>query len=157
MKSISAENLHDLAAQARAVPRLRKNLNLHDQLEDPIQRLLNALQPGTYIRPHRHPPGVWETFILLQGRCAILLFDDAGCISERLELSADGTLIAEIPTDTWHSVVALSPATLVLEIKPGPYVPGVFTDWSPEETSPQAQDCLRWLEQAQPGQSYVHD
>lgn len=157
MKSISAENLHDLAAQAGAAPRLRKNLNLHERLEDPIQRLLNALEPGTYIRPHRHPPGVWECFILLHGRCAILLFDDGGRVVDRLELSPGGTIVTEIPADTWHGVVSLAPSTVVLEVKPGPYVPGVFADWAPEEATDRAKPCLRWLEQAQPGESYVHD
>lgn len=154
MKSITADDLRDLSTQAQSVPRLRKNLNLHDQLDAPIQRLCNALQPGTYIRPHRHPDGVWECFILLQGVCAIVLFDPEGRVSERLELSLASTVIAEIPSGAWHSVVALAPDTIVMEVKPGPYIPGTFMDWAPEEGSPEVRECLQWLEQAHPGQRY---
>lgn len=154
MKSVTAEDLRRLSTEAQAAPRLRKNLNLHDRLEDPIQRLCNALQPGTYIRPHRHPDNVWECFVLLRGACSIILFDQAGRINERLDLALDGTTIAEIPAGTWHCVVALAADTVVMEVKPGPYVPGTFMAWAPEEGTPQARACLSWLERAQPGERY---
>ena len=35
-------------------PRLRLNHNFHDDLADPINRMLNALEPGTYLQPHKH-------------------------------------------------------------------------------------------------------
>lgn len=156
MKSISAKDLLDLSVQAQAAPRLRRNLNLHDQLDDPVQRLCNALEPRSYVRPHRHPDGVWECFVLLHGACAILVFDDQGRVSDRLELSPEGATIAEIPAGSWHGVVALAPQTRVFEIKPGPYVPGLFCDWAPEEGDARAQACLDWLERAQRGESFDH-
>ncbi len=39
---IDAQVIDDLVARARQVLRRRLNLNLHPQLADPIQRLLNA-------------------------------------------------------------------------------------------------------------------
>ena len=30
------------------------NYNFHESLDAPIHRLLNALEPGTYLPPHRH-------------------------------------------------------------------------------------------------------
>ena len=56
------------------------NYNFHERLDDPVNRLLNALEPGTYLRPHRHlNPKKDEIFLLLRGRIAgltsgILLF-----------------------------------------------------------------------------------
>lgn len=156
MKSVALADLARLSAQAQAAPRRRLNLNLHQSLDDPIQRLCNALEPGTYIRPHRHPDGVWETFVLLDGACSILLFDAAGKVTERLDLAAAGTVIAEIPAGAWHGVVSTRPGTVVLEVKPGPYVPGTFAAWAPAEDQPQSRRCLDWMCQAQPGQTY-HD
>lgn len=157
MKTITTADLADLAAQAAAAPRRRKNLNLHDHLDDPIQRLLNALEPRTYIRPHRHPDGVWELFTLLSGACSILVFDGQGVVTQRVDLTHDGTVVAEIPAGAWHGVVARQPGTVVIEIKPGPYVPGSFAAWAPEEGSGGTATCLDWLERAHVGDSFGHD
>lgn len=157
MKIITHATLADLAAEAAAAPRRRKNLNLHGHLDDPIQRLLNALEPGTYIRPHRHPDGVWELFILLSGACSILVFDAQGVVTQRVDLTQDGTLVAEIPAGAWHSVVAQQSGTVVIEVKPGPYVPGSFAPWAPEEDKDGATACLDWLQRARVGDSFGHD
>jgi cupin fold WbuC family metalloprotein len=57
---VDRSTIADLVERAQRSPRGRLNFNLHPQLDDPIQRLLNAGGPGSYIRPHRHRPGIWE-------------------------------------------------------------------------------------------------
>ncbi len=104
IKRVDSADLEKLVAQAAASPRRRKNLNLHESLDDPIQRLLNDFEPGTYVRPHRHPDK-WELFVLLQGAAAVFTFDDSGRLRD-----AGGARIVEIPQATWHTLVALSPA-----------------------------------------------
>ena len=49
---IDTDLLAAVCEAAAASPRLRSNHNLHG-LGDLVQRFLNALQPGTYVRPHR--------------------------------------------------------------------------------------------------------
>lgn len=156
VKTIDAARLADLSAEAQAAPRLRKNLNLHETLEDPIQRLLNALEPDTYIRPHRHPDGVWEVFVLLSGACTLLVFDEDGTVTERVELGQSGIRIAEIPAGCWHGVVSRTRGTVVMETKPGPYVPGRFAPWSPEEGQPEAAILLDWARSAEVGERFAH-
>lgn len=156
MKTIDIAQLADLSAQAQAAPRLRKNLNLHETLEDSVQRLLNALEPDTYVRPHRHPDGIWEVFVLLSGACAILVFDEDGIVTERVELNETGIRIAEIPAGCWHGVVSLTPGTVVLETKPGPYVPSRFAAWAPEEGQPDAAILLNWARTACVGDRFSH-
>ncbi|MBW7565061.1 WbuC family cupin fold metalloprotein [Chromobacterium subtsugae] len=46
--------------------RLRAHHNLHEQLEDGIQRLAIAMAPDTYVRPHRRP-GSPELLIMRSG------------------------------------------------------------------------------------------
>jgi cupin fold WbuC family metalloprotein len=157
MKSVTRADLAALCAAAAETPRRRLNRNLHDTLEDPIQRLLNALEPGTYVRPHRHGGGRWETFVALSGLGAVLTFDDQGRVLDRLALGAqadDGVLAVEIPGGTWHSVLALTPGTAMFETKPGPYRPTSdkdFAAWAPAEGDPAAPDLARWMESARPG------
>jgi cupin fold WbuC family metalloprotein len=76
---ISTELLRDLSVQAASAPRRRKNHNFHRDESAPCQRLLNAVEPDSYIPPHRHMEADKdETIILLSGRLGMLFFDDNG-------------------------------------------------------------------------------
>lgn len=79
MKIINEALLDETTGRAKQSPRLRMNYNFHERLDDPVNRLLNALEPGTYLRPHRHlNPAKDEIFLLLRGRIAVFLFDNKG-------------------------------------------------------------------------------
>ena len=83
MKIINEQLLDETQAKALQSPRLRMNYNFHEKLDDPINRLLNAMEPGTYLRPHRHlNPAKDEIFLLLRGKVAVFLFDEEGNITE---------------------------------------------------------------------------
>ena len=70
-KILSAELTDALMERAAVSARRRANCNIHPTLDDPVQRFFNAMQPGTYVRPHRHTtPLRWEMFLVLQGRLA---------------------------------------------------------------------------------------
>lgn len=158
MKRIDLEALDRLSSTARELPRRRKNLNLHAELGDPVQRLCNALEPGTYVRPHRHHgEGRWELFVALRGAAAVLGFDDRGRVCERIEIAAGGPVFGvEIPEATWHGLAALVPGTVLFEVKRGPYLALTdkdFARWAPEEGAPATAGWVRWFEQAQIGES----
>lgn len=53
IKRLNQELLDNIANRARSSPRLRQNYNFHE-LSEKVQRFINVLQPGTYVRPHRH-------------------------------------------------------------------------------------------------------
>lgn len=151
MKRIDAAALRTLAAEAAALPRQRKNLNLHETPDDPIQRLCNAFEPGTYLRPHRHGPGVWELFALLTGHAVVLTFDDNGRVTERAELGAETNCVIEIPPATWHSLVSLASGSVLFEVKHGPYRPTGehdFASWAPKEGDVTAAAFVMWMEYA---------
>ena len=157
MQTITPQTLAELAAKSALAPRLRCNLNMHSELADPIQRMINAGHPGSYVRPHRHGTGRWESFALLQGAVAVLCFDDAGQVTERVELRAGGTLVAEIPGGVWHAIAFLEPGSAVFEIKPGPYQPATdkdFASWAPHENVSNSAAMEAWLAKAQVGKSY---
>lgn len=156
MKRLSNDQLASLSNQAAASERLRRNLNLHEAYDDPVQRLCNAMEPGTYVRPHRHTePGKWELFIVLSGSLAVLSFSPQGAVTERVELDADGPVRGiEIPPGTWHTLVSLAPGTVAFEVKPGPYAPlqdKDFAPWAPGEGEPGTRAFLDWLLGAVPG------
>lgn len=161
IKTITAETLADLRRQARASERQRAHLNVHDSPQAPVQRLFIAMEPDTYIRPHRHPrPGKWEFFVLLEGEIDLLVFDEDGVLQQRTVLSAGDTRAVELPPGTWHTYVAQATGTVVLEVKEGPYLPTPaedFASWAPVENTSAAGDCLAWLRRARPGDRWPGD
>jgi len=147
MKIINRQLLDEITAAAKANPRLRKNWNIHPHDEFPAHRLLNAMEPSSYIRPHRHlDPLKDETFIIVRGKLGILVFDDDGAVKEKLLLDAEGESIgADIPAGQFHAVVSFESGTIFFEAKAGPYVPlqdGEKPSWAPENGSAGADDYL---------------
>ena len=132
MKLIDTKTLLELSTEAATSTRLRRNLNLHPQLDDPVQRFCNAMEPGTYVRPHRHSQvDKWELFLALSGSVAVLTFDDVGKVIDRIELSANGPVFGiEIAEYTWHTLVSLEPGTVLFELKRGPYQPLTDKDFA---------------------------
>lgn len=153
MQTVGHDDLAGLCKRSTQDPRGRLNLNLHPTLSDPIQRFFNAIQPGSYVRPHRHSqPGRWEVFVGLSGRAAVLELAADGQLLERTEIGPTAaTTAVEIPAGVWHTVCALEPDTVLFELKPGPYVPlddKDFAPWAPAENAAPSGHLVAWLEVA---------
>lgn len=136
MKLITENLLDSVTAQAKESPRLRMNYNFHDSMDAPIHRMLNALEPGTYLPPHRHSDKE-EIYLVLRGSLLAFFYDEEGRVTEKIHLdSQKGPFYGlEIPPRTWHSIVVLESGTVIFEIKKGPYQP-----LSPEDIAPWAPD-----------------
>ena len=150
IKIITRHTLDELTKNAERDARKRKNLNLHDNLADPCQRLFNAVGPDSYIRPHRHTdPPKPECFIGIRGTIALILFDGQGEIDTVIELGQSAEVVAvDIPQGIWHGVVALTAGCVFFETKPGPYnqlQDKDFAPWAPPEGTTEAADYLREL------------
>jgi cupin fold WbuC family metalloprotein len=156
MKLFDTNLFNELTTKAKASPRLRANHNVHADLNEVVQRLFIAIEPGSYVQPHRHPePEKWEFFTVVRGRVAALLFADDGRVLRREELTPDGPVYGfEVPFNTWHCVLALESGAVFFEVKPGPYTPlsdKGFAPWAPKEGEPGVAEFQQWLVQAQPG------
>ena len=154
MKIIDQNLVASLHAKAKAAPRLRTHHNLHPTHEDPIQRMCMAMEPRTYVRPHRHPDK-WELLLIVSCDMLVLYFDDAGKVRTVTRLTAGGaTLGLETPANTWHGIVTLTSATVVFECKTGPYVPTAekdFVSWAPPEGHARCAEFEDWFKHAKSG------
>jgi cupin fold WbuC family metalloprotein len=122
-KVIDAPLLEQLSYQASNHERLRMNYNLHTDLEDPVQRLLNALEPGTIIPIHRHLH-TDEVYILLAGRIKVILYNDQKVIMDTYLLNPiEGNHGIQIPAGQWHGIEVLEHGSVIFEVKQGPYLP----------------------------------
>ncbi len=123
VQKINAALLDDLLIKARNSPRLRAIHCFHAGAWEHCHRMLNALTVGTYVRPHRHSDQHQsEGFIILRGRLAVLVFDEAGNIDlaqSSILSSASGNLGMNIKPGIWHTLVTLEDS-VIYEVKGHP-------------------------------------
>lgn len=158
MKQISPATLTALSQQAQNSPRQRANHNLHPQLDDPIQRLAIAMEPGTYVRPHRHPH-TWELLHALNGSFIVLEFDDHGVVLTRTLLGTQENAVrmVELAAGSWHAVLSCDSGAVIFEVKHGPYQALAEADlapWSAAADTPAAKMLMAWYATTQVGERW---
>jgi cupin fold WbuC family metalloprotein len=133
--------------------RKREIHNLHSSDQCALHRMLNSIQPGSYIRPHRHmDPPKDEAFVLLKGSAGFVIFDAEHGLRKKEFVLLDferGTYGIDIRPGVWHTLFSLETDTVLYEAKPGPYTPLAdkdFAPWSPRDISPEAATFLGQLE-----------
>ena len=148
LRSITQIEIDDLILQAKKDARKRKIFRLHEHHE-PVQRMVNAMVPGTYITPHKHEdPDKVELFNILKGSVAVLQFNETGEVEIVIRLESNGqNKIVDIPPRRYHTLIPLEPSAL-LEIIQGPYDASShkrFAPWAPREEDSKANDFLMYL------------
>ncbi len=147
---IGAKLIDQVVEGSRLSPRKRMILPFHKAPEAPMHRMLNAMQPYSYIQPHRHlhPPKA-ESVIVLQGALLCFLFSTEGIVEEVHTLAA-GSAVFGIDSEpgVFHTFLALAEDTVIFEVKPGPYQAGSdkdFAPWAPAEGSQDVKGYMDFL------------
>ena len=138
---ITQSTAREALAYAKESPRRRVIYPFHRDEGANLQRMFNAVQPESYIRPHRHlDPPKSEAWVLLRGALVFFLFDDQGQVTEDFYLEAGGQQFGvDLEPGVFHSFIATVPDTLIYEVKSGPYSPTNdkdFASWAPAEGDP---------------------
>lgn len=132
---------------SRASPRGRIILPLHQSHEELFHRMLNAMQPGSYVQPHRHvtPPKA-ESIVVVRGAIQFVSFTNEGVIERRVTLRCGaGPCGVDVRPGVFHTFFALEADSVVFEAKPGPYEPTPdkeFAPWAPAEGAINAPEYL---------------
>lgn len=154
MKIFGTEYFSKLIAEAQGNTRKRQHQNIHDSYEDSVQRLFNAIEPDSYIPPHRHATELREELLIaVRGLMALVTFDEQGSVTNVVRFSADrndeGIAVGvEVSGTTWHTVIALEPLSVLLEVKAGPFdtnQPKDLAPWAPVEGTSEASNYLNKL------------
>lgn len=138
---------------SRESDRKRVIAPFHKNDEDPLHRMFNAMQPETYVRPHRHfEVPKCEVFLVLRGALDLVVFDQQGVITFACALRAGSEQFgADLAAGLFHCVIVREPDTLMYEVKPGPYAPASdkdFAPWAPAEGEPGVPAFRAQLERA---------
>jgi cupin fold WbuC family metalloprotein len=128
---------------SRESDRRRIILPIHRVQNAEVQRMINFLQPGTYIRPHKHPLNhATESLVLIQGAILFFTFSDIGEVETKRRVDSKPLSgVLDIEPNVWHSFIVLEPDTILFECKRGPYdaeTDKIFAPWAPEEGSDEA-------------------
>lgn len=153
IKLIDHALMTDLVDKAKASPRQRTHHNFHPDDAYPAHRLAIAIEPDSYVPPHRHlSPAKDETLLVLRGSLGVVFFEADGSVQRQVVLRAGGEVLGvDIPHGVFHTVFALEPGTVIFEAKAGPYVP-ISADerasWAPLEGAPEVPAYLACLRQS---------
>ncbi len=113
--------LDRFTGDAKASPRLRKNLDLRNSDTDGSQRMLNAIEPGTVMPIHRHL-GSSETCVCIRGHFEEYFYDENGNLTDTIDM-VPGGVVLNIEAGQWHSLKCLESGTVLFEAKDGAYHP----------------------------------
>lgn len=152
MKSIQLIDqtlLDNVAAAAASAPRRRKNYNFHVSETASSNRLLNAMEPDSYIPPHRHLDAAKdESIVVVRGKFGVVEFDEAGKVTGKAVLTPGSAVGINIPHGIYHSLLALESGSVFFESKAGPYAPLIEEEkaaWAPQEGTDEAAAYLAKL------------
>lgn len=118
---IDSKILDSLTVQAKALPRLRMNMDLRNSPGDLSQRMLNAIEPDTVMPIHRHTKSS-ETVVCIRGHFEEYFYDDSGALAAVVDMRPGGNML-NVPAGQWHSLKSLESGTILFECKDGPYEP----------------------------------
>lgn len=143
--TVGAWTLEDLKRRAEVAPRRRYRLCLHSSPEAGLHQMINVFLHETFIPPHRHPSGKDESYHILAGEMAVIFFDDAGRITDRVDLSATDPgkpIMIRVASGLWHMPVPLTEWVAFHEIFLGPFQREKDVEsasWAPSDDSPEKQ------------------
>lgn len=126
---IDKDLLDKLSDQARNNERFRQLYDLRNSSEDSSQRILNALEPETQFKVHRHPT-TCTTIIVIRGAIKHNVYDDMGRVVESVVLKAGTDCSAyQLEKGRWHNIESLESGTVIFEGKDGKYDPLTDTEF----------------------------
>jgi cupin fold WbuC family metalloprotein len=135
--TIGSEDIEVLRQAVGKTPKRRVRINAHPGSDDELHEMIIAIEPGSYIRPHKHP-GKSEAFHIIEGQVDIVVFSEEGNIEQVVSLAANGSqhpFYYRMSTAHFHTLIIRSELLVVHEITNGPFLPSgtIYAAFAPEE------------------------
>jgi len=137
ISTVGRRELDTLKAAVKASAKGRARINAHPEATDALHEMIIAIDPTSYIRPHKHP-GKSEAFHIVEGEVDIVVFKDDGEIDGVIELGAPDSarpFYYRMSKPLFHTLVIRSEILVVHEITNGPFHPEatIFADFAPDD------------------------
>ncbi len=132
--AVGSETITMLKERARSSPTLRYRLCLHHSTHDPFQEMIVVHCRGNDSRPHSHPAASMS-YTMIEGEMTVVLFDERGNETERIELAAPGlgaSVCLRLGPGTVYVPVCQSETAVFHETLSSPNPDGAATVWQGE-------------------------
>ena len=153
---LSPEEITTYLATAKNSPKHRVPKILH-QPGAVFNQVINFVLADSYMQPHQHPDKEKiEEIWLMEGKMAVLFFDDRGKITRIVHLDPQLNNYIAIPAFAWHTYVTLSEYSISYETMNGVYDPATWKElakWAPAEGTPESSAYLNQLKQTALGKT----
>lgn len=147
-KSVGKIDIKNLKSMADKTTRKRYRICLHNSTDHPTQEMIICLKYFNYLRPHRHPSRVSESYHLIEGALDVYLFNEQGKVKEVFKLAAPDFINQEnrstlyrLSTSIFHLVVPRTEWTIYHEVATGPFNKDVSVEYAnfapPEDCDPK--------------------
>lgn len=147
---LSEKEKEECKLLAENSPRRRYGKILHKP-GDEFNQAFNFLLSDTYMQPHHHPSNEKiEKIRIMEGKIAVLFFDDGGEAIKSAILEKNGETEINVPAFSWHTYVVLSDYAITYETMIGVYNPATwkeFAKWAPPENTPESEKYLNFLKE----------
>ena len=120
---LGAEQVAFLKRQAVSNERKRARICAHRSTAENLHEMLIAISADSYIHPHKHLSKV-ESFHIVEGTVDVVIFDDAGDITEVIELGDASTgrnFYYRLSDGRFHTLVIRGGFLVVHEVTNGPF------------------------------------
>lgn len=151
--SVGDAELQFLRGAINLSPRRRTRICTHRSVQEKLHEMFVIYSNDTFVRPNKHI-GKDESVFVIDGEADFLFFDDAGVITQVVEMGDVGTgkaYFCRVPQGVYHTIIMRSPEIMLFEATPGPFNPAetLYADWGPLESDAAAVAAYRrWMDEA---------
>lgn len=133
---IRQRDIEELKDKAGHNQRKRIRLCAHLNVDDKVHEMFIVHTRDTYVRPHKHLAKA-ESIHVIEGSCQVILFDDAGNITQIVEMgdySSGKAFFHRTAEPQFHTLLIPSDYLVFHETANGPFVPAdtAFPGWAPD-------------------------
>ena len=134
---IGKSDIDSLIIKAASNERKRARICTHQDISDAVHEMLIVHTKGNYVRPHKHN-NKSESWHIIKGMADVVLFDDAGNITEIIPMGDHSTskrFYYRVHNPIYHSMLIRSEHFVFHEVTSGPFYKNdtIFAPWSPDE------------------------
>lgn len=140
---LNHEDLDGLIELAEQNERKRIRVNFHQAPDSVAHEMVIVHKLGAYVAPHKHSNKT-ESFHIIKGKLAVLVFDDEGTVHTKILLSATEEpghgMFYRLEKNQWHTVIPLTDYVIFHEVTNGPFIANQyeFAPWAPLEDDDRA-------------------
>ena len=145
IKSIGEKEINFLKKKSLVAPKRRFRICLHSNTSHLTQEMIIAINGFSYIKPHKHPKNVSESYHVIKGALNVYILDDKGKVLDLVKLRAQNYknkkingYMYRLSKSLFHLTIPMNRWTVYHEVLTGPFKKKKtvkYANFAPDENS----------------------